>query len=224
MVEKTNLGLAEHCHAKLGTHYLYGAKGQKVTRNEIMMWAKSYPKYYPQTRIIKALKWVGENATDCSGLISWYTGKLRSSSSYMAYAPESGPIDEIPEIMGLLVWYSGHIGVYIGGGQVIEARGFDYGVVKTDINDRPWTKWLKCPDIEYTEYAPTAPITPESSKAEIRWLQWKLNCNGAHLVMDGVYGPKTAQAVLDFWIMKGWKIGKKKGYCAGMNTIKALAR
>lgn len=220
---KTNLGLVEHCHAKLGTHYLYGAKGQKVTASEVRMWAKSYPKYYGQDKLIKALKWAGERATDCSGLISWYTGKLRSSSSYMAYATESGPVSEIPEIMGLLVWKQGHIGVYIGGGMVIEAKGFDYGVVKTDIRYTAWTKWLKCPDIEYTEYAPVAPITPGSSKAEIRWLQWKLNCNGAHLVMDGVYGAKTAQAVLDYWKLKGWKIGSKKGYSAGMNTIKALA-
>ena len=44
MESKTNLGLVEHCHAKLKTKYLYGAKGQKVTAAEIKRWANSYPK------------------------------------------------------------------------------------------------------------------------------------------------------------------------------------
>ena len=36
-------------------------------------------------------------------------------------ATESGTIDTMPDIPGLAVWHDGHIGVYIGGGQVIEA-------------------------------------------------------------------------------------------------------
>ena len=38
-------------------------------------------------------------------------------------AKESGPISTIPDIPGLAVWHEGHIGVYIGNGQVIEAMG-----------------------------------------------------------------------------------------------------
>lgn len=223
MESKTNLGLVEHCHAKLKTKYLYGAKGQKVTAAEIKRWANSYPKYYGNGKLEKALSWVGQNATDCSGLISWYTGKLRSSTGYMANAIDSGPINTMPEIMGLLVWYNGHIGVYIGGGKVIEARGMDYGVVVTDLEDRPWIKWLKCPDIEYTEYKPNAPITPESDMASIRWLQWKLNCNGAMLKMDGVFGSKTASEVLRYQKSKKWKIKESAtGYFVGAGTINSF--
>lgn len=223
MESKTNLGLVEHCHAKLKTKYLYGAKGQKVTAAEIKRWANSYPKYYGNGRLEKALSWVGQSATDCSGLISWYTGKLRSSTGYMANAIDSGPINTLPEIMGLLVWYNGHIGVYIGGGRVIEARGMDYGVVVTDLEDRPWLKWLKCQDIEYTEYKPIAPITPESDMASIRWLQWKLNCNGAMLKMDGVFGSKTASEVLRYQKSKKWKIKKEAtGYFVGAGTINSF--
>lgn len=41
------------------------------------------------------------------------------------------------------------IGVYIGNGEVIEAQGTAYGVVKTELNGRGWTKWLKIPNIKY---------------------------------------------------------------------------
>jgi cell wall-associated NlpC family hydrolase len=45
----------------------------------------------------------------------------------------------------------GHIGVYIGNGEVIEAQGTAYGVVKTKLEGRGWTKWLKIPNIKYVE-------------------------------------------------------------------------
>jgi hypothetical protein len=41
--------------------------------------------------------------------------------------------------------------VYIGDGWVIESRGTKYGVVKTRLNERPWTHWLKCPFIQYID-------------------------------------------------------------------------
>ena len=60
--------------------------------------------------------------------------------------------------------------------------------------------------IEYIPYVPTAPITPKSSIEDIVWLQHRLNCNGANLVPDGIYGPKTAQAVLLYQKSKGWTV------------------
>lgn len=44
---------------------------------------------------------------------------------------------------------NGHIGVYVGNGEVIEAQGTAYGVVKTQLSGRGWTKWLKIPNIKY---------------------------------------------------------------------------
>ena len=38
---------------------------------------------------------------------------------------------------------------YIGGGQVVEAMGTKYGVVKTELAGRGWTHWLKIPYINY---------------------------------------------------------------------------
>ena len=62
---------------------------------------------------------------------------------------ERGRIYTLPEIPGILVFMPGHVGIYIGGGRVIVARGFNYGVVETDIKDRPWESWGKCPWIKY---------------------------------------------------------------------------
>jgi len=73
-----------------------------------------------------------------------------------ANATEKGTIDTIPEIPGLAVWHEGHIGIYIGGGEVIEAMGTQYGVVKTQLSGSRWTHWLKIPYIAYldSEVAP----------------------------------------------------------------------
>ena len=64
-------------------------------------------------------------------------------------ATVSGPIDTIPETPGLAVWHEGHIGVYIGNGEVVEAMGTRYGVVKTKLEGARWTHWLKIPYISY---------------------------------------------------------------------------
>lgn len=36
-------------------------------------------------------------------------------------ATVKGTIDTIPEVPGLAVWHQGHIGIYIGNGEVVEA-------------------------------------------------------------------------------------------------------
>ena len=83
------------------------------------------------------------------GVICWHRGGgcLRTEMYYNA--TRKGTIDTIPEVPGLAVWKSGHIGVYIGGGQVIEAMGTKYGVVKTQLQGRGWTHWLEIPYINY---------------------------------------------------------------------------
>lgn len=221
---KTNIELVQHCYDKLGVNYLYAAKGEIATKTKILAWGRMYPTYYTNTRLTKALKKQGGLATDCSGLISWLTGLIRGSQGYYDTAIKRGTISSIPNVPGLAVWRKGHIGVYVGYGWVIEAKGIDYGVVLTKLSAGTWTHWLRLKDIQYVDYVPQKAITPKSSKTDIMWLQDKLNkAINAGLVVDGVYGAKTAAAVIAYWKLKGWKIGNKKGFEAGMNTIKALA-
>lgn len=63
-----------------------------------------------------------------------------------------GPIDTLPEVSGLMVYKSGHVGVYEGGGYVIESKSFDKGTVRSALKDTAWTHWLAVPWISYAGY------------------------------------------------------------------------
>lgn len=73
-----------------------------------------------------------------------------SADDMLKKCTESGSISTLPELPGVLVFMSRHVGVYIGSGNVIEARGHAYGVVKTKLAGRGWTRWGKCPWITYS--------------------------------------------------------------------------
>jgi hypothetical protein len=145
-----------------------------ATKSLLTAKTKQYPAHYGKDRMSKYNSQIGQRVHDCVGLIKGYlwsdtptsTPKYNGSQDVSANGMIGkcevwGYIDEIPEIPGLLVWSQGHIGVYIGNGKVIEARGFNYGVVETDLDKRGWKKWGKCPWIEYeaTAYPPAKPKT-----------------------------------------------------------------
>lgn len=175
-MKKTNIQLVEYSKAQLGKPYWFGTFGQIASVNLLNSKAKQYPKYYGESRIAKAKKeHIGKRVHDCMGLVKGFIWSKTSESAptYKASedwsadaafekSTEKGAISSIPEIVGICVRYKGHVGVYIGGGEVIEARGFDYGVVKTKLNSRKWTHWYKHPLIEYTEKR-----TEEFSKVEM---------------------------------------------------------
>ena len=155
--------------------YWFGTFTQRASRSLFNAKARQYPSHYNKTSRKKQYeKDIAESriVCDCSGLIKGfmmtrpngqivYDSKLDlGANTYYDRATEKGNIKDIPEIPGLAVWKSGHIGVYIGNGEIIEARGFDYGVVKTNISDRSFTKWLKIPGLEYVS-SPQPEPTPQ---------------------------------------------------------------
>lgn len=143
---KTNKGLVDFAGSKIGTPYVYGMKGAVMTRAKYD-WLKK--KYGAMVWDSDAKK-VGKVCTDCSGLISWYTGKEKSSSMFKSEAKALHPISTIDKApIGAAVWRSGHIGIYVGNGYAIEARGSAYGVVKTKVAKRNWTHWFLLNDIIY---------------------------------------------------------------------------
>lgn len=147
-----------------GWGYVWGTYGNVLTDSLFDYKLEQYPDGVGNYEDFIEANWLGGRTTDCVGLIKGY-GWLDPDTLTIGYATNgmpdyganqmyrsasvSGTIDTIPEIPGLAVWCDGHIGVYIGNGEVIEAMGTKYGVVKTKLADRNWTHWL---EIEYIDY------------------------------------------------------------------------
>lgn len=167
--EKNNLDLVHYAiNAKeSGWGYVWGTYGQVLTRSAYESQLSMYPTEVGRYADFITSNWIGRRTADCVGLIKGY-GWLNAETSEIVYgsngmpditaddmynaATVKGPISTIPEIPGLAVWHVGHIGIYIGNGQVIEAMGTRYGVVQTQTPAR-WTHWLKIPFIHYIDPA-----------------------------------------------------------------------
>lgn len=174
-MSKTNIGLVEYCKEQLGNPYWYGTYGQLSTKSLYEQKKKQLPSYY---------KWnlkdseLNKKVHDCSGLIKGYlwcddardnTPKYNSNedlnaNTLLKRCTEKGDISTIPEIKGLLVFMTGHVGVYVGNGEVVEARGHSYGVVTTKLKDRKWTNWGKCCFITYEDTKTEIPSTPPETE------------------------------------------------------------
>ena len=144
--------------------YVWGTFGHVLTENSFESKLAQYPDALAGNADFIRQTWVGGRTTDCVGLIKGY-GWLDAETEEIVYntngmpdisanemyhaATVSGTIDTIPETPGLAVWHEGHIGVYIGNGEVVEAMGTRYGVVKTRLKGARWTHWMKIPYISY---------------------------------------------------------------------------
>ncbi len=165
---KTNYGLAQWAQDWLTMPYWYGCVCYQCTDELLSRKAKQYPKHYTSERMeryesdIAAGKW----AADCIGLAKGYmwwdaqkggaryasNGCPDLSANGMHYAAEErGDMDTLPEMPGIMLWKSGHAGIYIGDGWAVEERGFDYGCVKTKVKERGWQGWYKLPGLTYSD-------------------------------------------------------------------------
>lgn len=144
--------------------YVWGTFGQVLTESLLEQKISQYPSGVGDKEEIIREKWLGGRTADCVGLIKSY-GWLDADDLRIRYgsggmpdigadamyynAQVKGTLDTMPETPGLAVWRSGHIGVYVGDGEVIEAMGTAYGVVRTQLAERSWTAWLEIPYISY---------------------------------------------------------------------------
>ena len=159
-----------------GWGYVWGTYGEVFDQALYEYKLNQYPEEVGRYAQFIEANWLGGRTADCVGLIKGY-GWLNPETQEIEYgtngmadvgadqmyenATEKGSIDSMPEIPGLAVWHAGHIGIYIGGGEVIEAKGTRYGVVRTNLDDGSWTHWLKVPYITYVEQPPeTEPTIP----------------------------------------------------------------
>ena len=220
---KTASDIVEYAAAQVGRPYWYGTAGNKASKQLLSQRRKEYPKYYDQSKYTHQFEDdFGKRVHDCSGLFKaalWSAGPdatpkynakqdLCANDILAKACTTKGPIRTIPNVPGILVFYSGHMGIYIGGGKVIEARGHDWGVVVTDLKDRGWTDWGKSDWVSYpaTTAAPEPVMhsedesfitinTPVTLKRGYKGDTVKIAQIRVGATPDGIYGAKTAQSV-----------------------------
>lgn len=206
-MDKTNQGLVDYVRKQVGIPYVMGTNCRVLTSARLQSLINTNPaKWFTKERITQCKKWVGQVTADCHGLIEGYLndtdqdGTVESgegtydttADNAVNKATVKGTIDTMDKsAIGLCVRYKGHVGVYIGGGKVIEARGFNYGVCITNLSARPWTHWYEHPEIEYKKVRRTLKLTSPRMKGEdVKELQRLIGVDG-----DGVYGPDTDDRV-----------------------------
>lgn len=166
--KKNNLGLVQwaiQAH-EAGWGYIYGTYGNVLTENLLQDRAAVFGSEVTDYMDFIRQNWIGKRTADCVGLIKgygWYdsaSGEIMVGTNSMmdvganamfSNATVKGTIDTIPEVPGLAVWVDGHIGIYIGNGEVIEAMNTLRGVTRTQLAGREWTHWLQIPYISYVE-------------------------------------------------------------------------
>lgn len=109
---------------------------------------------------------------------------------------------------GDFLYMSGHCGIYIGNGNVIESSPkWKNGVQVTELNARKWKTHGRLPFIEYTPgedkkeiyIIPAYYLSRGSMGPSVKNLQTCLNkAMNAGLTVDGIFGPLTKQALKNF--------------------------
>jgi len=151
--------------------YIYGKSGQLWTQASQDATTNSMALKYGQ-------KWVGHKVADCSGLFVYAFKQLGgsiyhgSNTIWKKYLSASGKIDAdsvlkpgtaVFKLRGASDYH--HIGLYIGDGVVIEAKGTAYGVVKSKLGE--WSHWGELKDVDYSVLVETKPaelMTPGKAK------------------------------------------------------------
>jgi len=169
---KNNLDLVKWSEfaADKGWGYVWGTYGTVLSPDFLESKIIQYPDEVGGKEDFIRENWLGKRTADCVGLIkgySWYdtasqmtilvSNGMPDIGADIMYenATEKGTIDTIPEIPGLAVWKEGHIGVYIGEGEVVEAYRTTSGVIRSELANGGWTHWLKIPYINYIEQEET---------------------------------------------------------------------
>ena len=170
---KNNLDLVKWAEyaADKGWGYVYGTYGTVLSESMLTAKTEQYPDEVATKEQFIRDTWLGKRTADCVGLIKGYgwfntasqdteigsngMQDLSANGMYDA-ATVKGEISTIPETPGLAVWKDGHIGIYIGDGNVVEAYGTELGVIRSVLADGGWTHWLEVPSINYVEQEETS--------------------------------------------------------------------
>ena len=110
---------------KFGNPYWWDTYGQTATEELYLEKKKLYPEHYEANDFASQY---GKRVFDCSGLIKGYLWsstfdeepKYNSLEDFNAgelfkLCKIKGEIESLPDIPGILLFFTGHVGVYIGG-------------------------------------------------------------------------------------------------------------
>lgn len=215
-----------YLRSRIGSIYVWGAQGENVLAEaNPLEWICSKETSETNTQrayaLFKQRKQEGVNpilAYDCSGLIVAFlldVGILKGDRTAAAlYSMCDIKMDNASNLMAgdFVCHYSAqkgyitHVGVYVGDGKVIEARGRDHGVVETNLDERPWNRFGRLTALEpYLKDEPVEPMSlavckPVLSGDAYAKMQEALNAlgytdsDGNMLTVDGKWGKRSRQA------------------------------
>lgn len=178
-------------------------------------------------------KWIGRYVADCSGLFHWAFKQLGSymyhgsNTMWNKYCVSQGELRKGKRTDGLVLkpgtavfTYNaakknrGHVGLYIGDGWVIEAKGTIAGVIRSKITDSKWVEWGELRRVDYDNASSSPSVDQGIGEAVkdkkyptlrrgdtgeyVRILQQLLAKSGSSLEIDGIFGPGTQSAVRAF--------------------------
>lgn len=128
--------------SKVGCGYVWGGQGEILTKQRLNELINAYGRgHYIKAGEYDASTWIGRQVFDCSGLVVWalqQMGLISRSSDYNAEGIFKDLCYEISRDnvqAGDLFFRQSkggiyHVGVVVEGGQVVEARGTSYGVIR----------------------------------------------------------------------------------------------
>ena len=171
-------------------------------------------------------KWIGHYVIDCSGMFVWAYKAFGASiahgsnSIWNKYCSRKGELvkglktDGSELIPGTAVFVykkdqdnRSHIGLYVGGGKVIEAAGCPEGVIMSDVTNKKWNEWGELKAVDYSDSGfpdvPTwRPTIRRGSKGQdvvdMQTMLYKLGYDIGVAGIDGDFGRGTEQAVKAF--------------------------
>ncbi len=165
-----NIGLAEYAKKALSENWGYclGAFGNILTETLLDQKCnqgggvgqyntahKDYLKKFLNKRVSDCYGLVKAYLWDNNGTVKYNPAQDRNQESAYLAAKEKGVLSTIPEIPGVVLWMSGHAGIYIGNGEFIECAGAPTGMKQGKIQDGKvvsgsrFTHWFKDTFIDY---------------------------------------------------------------------------
>lgn len=191
------------------TCYLLGGTGQLITNEIIAQKAKQLPSWYTPARITAFKKLVGKGyyGFDCVNLIKailwgWADGKMGTYQSNSVPDTNADGLIKICENVSTdmtdikpmeVVWFSGHVGLYLGDGMCVECAPSINKVAITKLSYQgKWCKHGELPWIERTETKKRILklTNPYMRGDDVEELQVLINEEP-----DGIYGPDTDKKV-----------------------------